>query len=474
MARVPSDAIVLSSIPLAGAVISLDNSGVPRSTIQVAKTGNWPHSTKRKGGFSLTSDMLRQMKKNAERSSTEIPVDYNHLSIRVQTPDDGIAAGWHESYELRNNDTELFALTRWTPKAAKHIENQEFRYISPTFLPSVTNPTDGTDMGAVLLCSALTNTPFLKGMQPVELSELEHLGIINLIDSGDFSFDEKKSRVREAVSKKFELSSEYVYVRDIYDDFVVVERGGRSFQLTYSFGSDGKVTLGEELTEVVQTYTPIAASTLHNSGVKTVMADQNNNDLISLRADLDKVTGLVTGLQGNVTALTSENNALKEQLANERGRNRVSQLIQEGKILPKQREAMEAIACSNIDLFEKMAATFEPAIALNQERGVRGDNKPPKAGEKKTETKTTKTETTSSRSAESIGQEGDEGEADEEVNLSEMDPDAVIALTETKVTEYIKANGGKDKVRYADAMRAVFAENPGLDEAYRGSFETVR
>lgn len=94
-----------------------------------------------------------------------IPVDYDHSFRRKG---DSRAAGWMES--LTRSGDRLLAKVKWTKDAAQAIRAREYRFFSPEFQEDFKNET-GDSQGFTLLAGGLTNRPFLKGMEPVALSE---------------------------------------------------------------------------------------------------------------------------------------------------------------------------------------------------------------------------------------------------------------------------------------------------------------
>ncbi|TAN79880.1 MAG: hypothetical protein EPN20_00225, partial [Magnetospirillum sp.] len=69
----------------------------------------------------------------ARQSGADAPVDYDHQTQRSET--NGLpapAAGWIKSFEVRPDG--IYAKAEWTAKAAQHLGNKEYRYISPTFI----------------------------------------------------------------------------------------------------------------------------------------------------------------------------------------------------------------------------------------------------------------------------------------------------------------------------------------------------
>jgi hypothetical protein len=85
-----------------------------------------------------------------------------------QKPGDGISAGWITELALRENGEQLWGLVEWTDRAAGYIENKEYQFVSPSFVRDHTHK-DGRKIGTTLLAAAITNHPFLEGMQALTL-----------------------------------------------------------------------------------------------------------------------------------------------------------------------------------------------------------------------------------------------------------------------------------------------------------------
>jgi hypothetical protein len=148
-----------------------------RSWIQLARTGSFVSN--RYGKFAITKTDLRQMLHNFQhvtpQAPTELPIDVDHLSMDPKKPGDGVAAGWMKNLELRNDDEELWAEVEWTPAWAERIHNKEYRFISPSFVKDYTHK-NGDKIGTTLLAAAITNHPFLEGMQALTLYNFSALG----------------------------------------------------------------------------------------------------------------------------------------------------------------------------------------------------------------------------------------------------------------------------------------------------------
>jgi hypothetical protein len=112
-----------------------------------------------------------------------IPWDYEHENeIRAQSggiPRDGLpAASW--TYDLRvtkspEGEAQLWALTEWLPQAREQIETGVYQGCSVCVLPSYIDPVSGVDQGPTMTSIALTNSPFIQGMEPLAAT-LEQFG----------------------------------------------------------------------------------------------------------------------------------------------------------------------------------------------------------------------------------------------------------------------------------------------------------
>jgi phage I-like protein len=177
---------VILSLPslVSLAMTKADTADAPRSWIQLAKTGTF-HST-RYGKFSITRDDLSQMLHNFRNvtpaAPTELPIDYDHLSMDPKQPGDGKAAGWLKRVELRAEGEELWGEVEWTPEAADLIQNRAYRFVSPSFVKDHTHK-DGRKIGTTLLAAAITNHPFLEGMQALTLYSFSAMGDLALVET---------------------------------------------------------------------------------------------------------------------------------------------------------------------------------------------------------------------------------------------------------------------------------------------------
>jgi hypothetical protein len=172
------DRLILS----APSLLTTETADTPRSWIQLARTGSFVSN--RYGNFAITRDDLRQMLHNfrevTPKAPTELPIDYDHLSMDPKRPGDGAAAGWLKQVELRHDGDELWGEVAWTPEAADFIKSGAYRFVSPSFVKDYTYK-DGRKIGTTLLAAAITNHPFLEQMAALTLYNFSAMGDLALM-----------------------------------------------------------------------------------------------------------------------------------------------------------------------------------------------------------------------------------------------------------------------------------------------------
>lgn len=99
--------------------------------------------------------------------------DFHHASEMPATegtiPVHGSPAqGWIQELAIRHNEQgvpELWALTRWLEPAKTYIREGRYQWASVSVVFDAIDPRTGQNIGALLTSVALTNTPFIEGMQ---------------------------------------------------------------------------------------------------------------------------------------------------------------------------------------------------------------------------------------------------------------------------------------------------------------------
>jgi len=100
-----------------------------------------------------------------------IAVDYSHaMDADGVRPDDQKAAGY--ILDLKLEDERVMALIEFSKPAADGIKAGEWAWYSVSVADSVRDQRTGTDTGPIMVGGALTNRPFMPGLQPIQLTDL--------------------------------------------------------------------------------------------------------------------------------------------------------------------------------------------------------------------------------------------------------------------------------------------------------------
>jgi hypothetical protein len=110
-----------------------------------------------------------------------VPWDFSHASEANPTegslPVKGAPAqGWTLELEIRNGKDgtkELWALTEFLEPAKTYIREEKYRWASVGVYFDAVHPESGKNIGAFLNTIALTNTPFIEGMEPLVASKVQ-------------------------------------------------------------------------------------------------------------------------------------------------------------------------------------------------------------------------------------------------------------------------------------------------------------
>lgn len=138
--------------------------------VQLLREGKFTHAVY--GEVLISADHLNLMKSNFDGNvrGIDISIDYTHDNEGGENP----AACWIKNLEVRSNKDGkgkgLFAKVEFTPKGQKLVSEKEYKYSSADFSIDYIDQ-DGKHHPYVLRGGTLTNRPFIKGMNPIKLSE---------------------------------------------------------------------------------------------------------------------------------------------------------------------------------------------------------------------------------------------------------------------------------------------------------------
>lgn len=133
--------------------------------IHAAPLGEYEHP--KWGKISITQEKVKNFVDNIKNNvrGQQLDVDYDHK----KSAQGGKAAGWVTDAKVMNNG--LWLNIEFTPPAQEAIQNKEYKYFSPEFADKWEHPQTKQAYQDVMFGGALTNRPFLKGIQPINLSE---------------------------------------------------------------------------------------------------------------------------------------------------------------------------------------------------------------------------------------------------------------------------------------------------------------
>jgi len=102
-----------------------------------------------------------------------VPFDFHHASEQGG-PSVAVAGApaqaWAQELEVRvgeDGKSQLWAYTRWLEPARTYVREGKYKWCSVAVWPDATDPKTGQRVGWYLSSIALTNDPFIQGMQPI-------------------------------------------------------------------------------------------------------------------------------------------------------------------------------------------------------------------------------------------------------------------------------------------------------------------
>jgi phage I-like protein len=264
---------------------------------------------KGKQRIEITRPMLADVVRNFRKLETgEVPIDYDHSIEFAAGNGDAIpAAGWIKAIDDGPDRAGiLWGSVEWTERARKMIAGREYKYVSPVIDPAGRDNKTGEPQGWTLTSAALTNTPVLKGMPALVLSEAGW-------ESRGDAEKEKKRVVKIVLTDRAAGKVK-----------VVADDGSETTALVEGLEAPPKV--------------------LRLADVKR---DAKSQELDFASLDCNGET-LVAG---------EVFRAQQAQMA-------LSEAMKAGKILPPQRAAFERMALSDLPAFRELVAAMKPQIEL--------------------------------------------------------------------------------------------------------------
>ena len=160
--RKTSIAALAAALPASGQAVQLLPAGAFRSADGSGRPADAPH-------WKLDAAAAARLIARVAARANPLVIDYEHQTLYTEkNGQPAPAAGWFAGSALEWRDGEgLFASVDWTPAAAGHIADGEYKFISPVF-----EYDRATGEVLDLRMAALTNNPGLHGMAAVALTAL--------------------------------------------------------------------------------------------------------------------------------------------------------------------------------------------------------------------------------------------------------------------------------------------------------------
>lgn len=164
--------------------------------IQAMPLGKYMHPMH--GVIDITPERVARFADNVNKGvrGQALDIDYDHKQHN------GKAAGWVQKAEARPDG--LWILVEWVKDAWDDIKSGAYRYFSPEFVDEWVHPASQSKFNDVLFGGGITNRPFLKGILPINLSEIIAESESETNESNPMFTDEQ----RAALLAKFGLAED--------------------------------------------------------------------------------------------------------------------------------------------------------------------------------------------------------------------------------------------------------------------------
>jgi len=315
----------------------VEKKGQRYAWIQISKVGAWNgHNS---GPFRLSRSDFESAIAELDRQQNPISFDYEHASASC-IPTHSPAAGWTKQLEIRGEpgQEELWAYTRLTKRAVQEIQDDEYRFISPTWMFNHPDRVMGEDriVPASLHSVALTNVPFLDGMQPVTLkSQMSRLANIGRLASVALAAGSKGTQMATDPTKTptepAPAPAEPEQPEPEQDDTALVER------MLQVLGLADRAALGSWMDEQEKSKGKPAESPATEAALTLALAQT--------RRDQEELA----------------------ELRREKAERDVSALVASGRALAEEAPALLDLRLKDVELFTKLTSTRKAVVPVGRE-----------------------------------------------------------------------------------------------------------
>lgn len=184
--------------------------------VELLPIGRW---RKPQGGgwFEVTKDDLAQFVANfkSEMVGKELPLDFGHEPDSRRTP------GWIVDMYCRpnaNNSTSIFAKLQITePETWERIKQKSLKYISPQINYGWVEPRSNKKYD-IIRSAALTNYPYLKGMEPMKILNFEE---VKKREEGnkEVKFDKFMTKLDEILAEELDEKEQEKKLHALFEEY---------------------------------------------------------------------------------------------------------------------------------------------------------------------------------------------------------------------------------------------------------------
>jgi len=326
--------------------------------------------------LSITREVIEQVQRNFTSRNIEVPLSYEHT---IEHPDiakgDPIrAAGFLKELEAVPVRDALGRDVLWgwaepTDLLRELLEAGEYKYTSPAFDLHYESHTTGEDQGATLVSLAITNRPFLD-TPPIQFSAVawgaattrkETMAVKNSFkkakvspisdgpQKGNVLIEHSDFPATSGSGDDATNNSYYVDASDVKKAMGATEASAADAESVQKIVLLADVAGATSITPAVVTAIAAKVSAAGNSrpvvGMSAVPVKDGKPDFGALRIPKGSV------LDGEVFSVMLADQAF-------------DRAVQEGRVLPAEREHFRRIAMSDLDLFHSMLAIRQPVVSL--------------------------------------------------------------------------------------------------------------
>lgn len=275
---------------------SLDLKRQAPSEIHLLPLGKWDgyiHPVMGQMSFEVTSAHIKAAvdyhhERKTRGPKRDLVIDYEHQTL---SGGPAPAAGWMP--ELEGRDVGLFATQLdWVPKAKKHIEDGEYRYISPVFAFDVLDKVSGKTIPMAVFNAALTNEPFFDELEPIA-SKDNSLHQLIFIAKETGNMDELLERLRWFLNVPTTTTAQDILgelnklVGQIKDAIAAEAESGAGQLLQFLKDQKSRIeTVTANYSKVLSTLELKADATVEEVTAKLISAKSTTGSLESVSAEL--------------------------------------------------------------------------------------------------------------------------------------------------------------------------------------------